>query len=124
MHNFIIAQGYDVGPVVLDQDNMSCKASIKRGGPASELTRHIDIVEFSVKEKVDNKEAAVNFVKDNSFQLTYPRRGQPRSNGNTLHLLVVLIEELKSQNFNKQRKIRSDTLRTQEFLLNINTPDQ
>ena len=37
--NFINAQGYDVGPVVLHQDNMSCMALVKRGSPASERSR-------------------------------------------------------------------------------------
>ena len=62
VRNFVIAQGYDVGPVVLHQDNMSCMALIKRGGPASERSRHIDIREFWVKEKVDNKEAVVRHL--------------------------------------------------------------
>jgi hypothetical protein len=46
------AQGYDMGPVVVYQDNMSCMALIKRGGPASERSRHISIRYFWLKEKV------------------------------------------------------------------------
>ena len=41
--NFIIAQGYETGPAVIYQDNLSCMALIKRGGPGSERSRHINI---------------------------------------------------------------------------------
>ena len=32
LRNLIIAQGYDLGPAVIYQDNLSCMALIKRGG--------------------------------------------------------------------------------------------
>jgi hypothetical protein len=60
--NFINAQGYDVGPVVLHQDNMSCMALVKRGSPASERSRHIDIRYFWVKQLVDGKAAVVRHL--------------------------------------------------------------
>ena len=41
LRNFVIAQGYDVGPAIIFQDNMSCMALMKRGGPGSERSRHI-----------------------------------------------------------------------------------
>ena len=53
MRNFVIAQGYDVGPVIIYQDNMSCMALIKRGGPCSDRSRHINIRHFWLCEKVD-----------------------------------------------------------------------
>ena len=34
--NFVIAQGYKIGPALIYQDNMSCMALMKRGGPGSE----------------------------------------------------------------------------------------
>jgi hypothetical protein len=52
MRHWLVAQGYDMGPVVVYQDNMSCMALIKRGGPASERSRHISIRYFWLKEKV------------------------------------------------------------------------
>jgi hypothetical protein len=79
LRNFIIAQGYDVGPVILHQDNMSCMALIKRGGPASERSRHIDIRYFWVKEKVDGKDAIVKHLPtDKMFVnvMTKPVQGQ------------------------------------------------
>jgi hypothetical protein len=77
--NFIVAQGYDVGPVVLHQDNLSCMALMKRGGPASERSRHIDIRYFWVKEKVDGKEAIVRHLATEKMfvnVMTKPLQGQ------------------------------------------------
>ena len=79
VRNFIIAQGYDVGPVVLHQDNMSCMALIKRGGPASERSRHISIRQFWVKEKIDQQEAVVKHLPTEKMfvnVMTKPLQGQ------------------------------------------------
>ena len=79
VRNFIIAQGYDVGPVVLHQDNMSCIALIKRGGPASERSRHISIRQFWVKEKIDQQEAVVQHLPTEKMfvnVMTKPLQGQ------------------------------------------------
>ena len=79
VRNLVIAQGYDIGPVVLHQDNMSCMALIKRGGAASERSRHIDIRHFWVKEKVDGREAVVRHLPtDKMFVnvMTKPTQGK------------------------------------------------
>jgi hypothetical protein len=52
VRNFTIAQGYDLGPVVLYQDNLSCMALLKRGGPTSERSRHINIRHFWLTERI------------------------------------------------------------------------
>jgi hypothetical protein len=49
LRSLIIAQGYDLGPAVVYQDNMSCIALFKRGGPGS---RHINIRYFWLSERV------------------------------------------------------------------------
>ena len=77
--NFVIAQGYDVGPVILYQDNTSCMALVRRGGPASERTRHIDIRHFWVKEIVDGKQAIVQHLATEKMfanVLTKPLQGK------------------------------------------------
>jgi len=79
MRNFIIQQGYDVGPVILHQDNMSCMALVKRGGAASERSRHIDIRHFWVKELVDGKVAIVKHLPTDKMYvnvMTKPLQGQ------------------------------------------------
>ena len=62
LRNLIIAQGYDLGPVVIYQDNMSCMALIKRGGPGSERSRHINIRHFWLSEKVAQKEVVLEHL--------------------------------------------------------------
>lgn len=62
MRNFVLAQGYEVGPAVIYQDNLSCMALMKRGGPTSERSRHIEIRHFWVKEKVDGKEVTIEHL--------------------------------------------------------------
>ena len=62
LRNLIIAQGYDLGPAVLYQDNMSCMALIKRGGPGSERSRHINIRHFWLSEKVKQKEVVLEHL--------------------------------------------------------------
>ena len=79
VRNFVIAQGYDVGPVVIHQDNLSCMALMKRGSPASERSRHIGIRYFWVKERVDGKEAIVRYLStDKMFAnvMTKPVQGK------------------------------------------------
>ena len=62
LRNLIIAQGYDVGPAVIYQDNLSCMALIKRGGPGSERSRHIHIRQFWLSEKVTEGEVELQHL--------------------------------------------------------------
>ena len=59
---FLIAQGYEMGPINIYQDNMSCMALIGRGRSAAERTRHINIRYFWVKERVDTGEAIIKHM--------------------------------------------------------------
>ena len=60
LRNFVIAQGYEVGPAILYQDNMSTMALMKRGGPGSERSRHINIRHFWLAERVEGGDAIVD----------------------------------------------------------------
>ena len=62
VRNFVQAQGYELGPVVIYQDNMSCMALMKRGGPSSERSRHINIRHFWVAERVGDKEVLIEHL--------------------------------------------------------------
>lgn len=57
--NFLLAQGYKCGPVIIYQDNLSCMALIERGRSGAERTRHIDIRHFWVSERVKNGEVII-----------------------------------------------------------------
>jgi hypothetical protein len=62
LRNFVIAQGYEVGPAVIYQDNLSCMALMKRGGPGSERSRHINIRHFWLSEKVADREVIIEHL--------------------------------------------------------------
>ena len=52
MRRFLMAQGYDIGPIYVFQDNKSTMALIERGRSGAEKTRHIDIKYFWMKEQI------------------------------------------------------------------------
>ena len=60
--NFIEAQGYDMGPPVLHQDNQSA-IKLESNGMASagKRSRHMNIRYFFIAEKVANKEVLVSY---------------------------------------------------------------
>jgi hypothetical protein len=62
LKNFVTAQGYDVGPAIIYQDNMSCMALMKRGGPSSERSRLIIIRHFWLAERVADGEAVIEHL--------------------------------------------------------------
>jgi hypothetical protein len=79
LRNFVIAQGYETGPAIIYQDNLSCMALMKRGGPGSERSRHINIRHFWVKERVDGGEVVVQHLGTEGMianVLTKPVQGQ------------------------------------------------
>jgi hypothetical protein len=55
-------QGYEVGRAIIYQDNMSCMALMKRGGPGSERSHHINIRHFWLSEKVSDKEVIIEHL--------------------------------------------------------------
>jgi histone deacetylase 1/2 len=78
LRNFIIAQGYEVVPAILYQDNLSCMALMKRGGPTSERSRHIQIRHFWIAERVADKEVVLEHLSTEDMvanALTKPVQG-------------------------------------------------
>ena len=59
VRRLLIAQGYEPGPIVLYQDNLSCMALIAKGRAGSERTRHISIRYFWIKQHVDGGDVIV-----------------------------------------------------------------
>ena len=51
-----------MGPATIYQDNKSCIALIKREGPGSDRSRHINIKYFSLVERVTNKEVVIKHL--------------------------------------------------------------
>ena len=78
LKNCVSEQGYSVGPVVIYQDNLSCMALMKRGGPGSERSRHINIRHFWVAERVTNGDVVIEHLSTNLMHanvLTKPVQG-------------------------------------------------
>jgi hypothetical protein len=59
--DFMIHQGYQVGPATIYQDNMSTIALVKKGKPASKKTRHINIRYFFIKDRVEAGEIKITY---------------------------------------------------------------
>ena len=59
VRRFLEGQGYEMRPVKVYQDNLSCMALVARGRSGAEKTRHFDIRYFWVKEKVDQGEVII-----------------------------------------------------------------
>ena len=79
MRNFVQAQGYEVGPAIIYQDNMSCMALMKRGGPGSERSRHINTRHFWLCEKVTDGKVVIEYLGTEKMfanVLTKPVQGQ------------------------------------------------
>ena len=78
IRNFLLAQGYQMGPVTILQDNQSCMALIERGRLGAERTWHIQIRYFWVKERVDTGEARIEYLRTEDMYanvLTKPLQG-------------------------------------------------
>jgi hypothetical protein len=60
--DFLMEQGYAVGPATLMQDNMSTIALANKGHSTAERTRHIAIRFYFVKDRVDSGEVAIQYL--------------------------------------------------------------
>ena len=87
--DYLIYQGYDLGPAVLYQDNMSTITLIKRGNPASEKTRHINIRYFFIKDRIEKGELKVEYMCTND--ITADLLTKPLQEGQFLRLRDVML---------------------------------
>ena len=60
--NFLIAQGYDVLPSTIYQDNMSTISIIKNGRSTSDRTKHIAVRFYFVADRIKNGEIKVEYL--------------------------------------------------------------
>ena len=78
MLNFVRAQGHDLGPVILYQDNKSSMASIKKGKLTGRNTKHVNVRYFFIKDRVEQGEVEVKYLSTNDMiadGLTKPLQG-------------------------------------------------
>jgi len=76
--NFLLEQGYDVGPATIYQDNMSTIALVKNGSSNSARTRHIAIRYFFISDRVNSGEIKIEYMQTGDMLadiLTKPLQG-------------------------------------------------
>ena len=59
---FLIEQGYKIGPAIVYQDNKSTMALIAKGEASSKGTRHINIRYFFIKDRVKSNEIIIEHM--------------------------------------------------------------
>jgi hypothetical protein len=67
VRDYLIGQGYKIGPAVVFQDNMSTMALAKKGYSTSDKTRHINIRYFFIKDRVDAEELEIRYMPTESM---------------------------------------------------------
>ena len=59
LRNFMQAQGHEMGPAILFQDNMSTIALINAGRAKAEKSRHINVRYFWLRDRIESGEIVV-----------------------------------------------------------------
>ena len=62
VRDYLIHQGYDIGPVTIFQDNVSTMALVKKGYSTANNTRQINIRYFFIKDRIDNNELKIEYL--------------------------------------------------------------
>ena len=62
VRDYLICQGYNIGPATIYQDNMSTMALVKKGYSTASNTRHINIRYVFIKDRVDNEELKIEYL--------------------------------------------------------------
>ena len=78
IRNFLILQGYTMGPMTVYQDNQLCMALIVHGRSGAERTGNIQIRYFWVKERVDTGKVRIEYLRSEDMYanvLTKPLQG-------------------------------------------------
>jgi hypothetical protein len=59
MRDFLIHQGYEVGPATVFQDNMSTIASHEKGRASGDRSKHINVRYFFIKDRIKSGEVKI-----------------------------------------------------------------
>ena len=77
--NFLMAQGYQMNPAIIKQDNMSTLALAEKGRSTSERTRHVNIRYFFIKDRVNSGDLKLEYLPTSEMIadiLTKPLQGE------------------------------------------------
>ena len=78
VRNFVRAQGLELGPVILYQDNKSTMSVIRKGNFTGRNTKHVNVRYFFIKDRVEQGEMEVRYLPTGSMiadGLTKPLQG-------------------------------------------------
>jgi hypothetical protein len=76
---FLEGQGYVMPPTLVGQDNMATIASLLKGAPTGDRSRHVNIRNFWLQQEVENKELSIEYVPTTEMIadcLTKPLQGE------------------------------------------------
>jgi hypothetical protein len=79
VRDFLIGQGYQVGPAIVKHDNKSTLAMLERGKHSGERTKHISMRYFFLKDRSDSQELKMEYWPTEEMladQLTKPLQGK------------------------------------------------
>ena len=62
LQNVVRAQGYNMPPAIVYQDNQSAMAMMRNGSATAKLTRHINIRYFWLKDNVERGEVTIQYM--------------------------------------------------------------
>jgi hypothetical protein len=62
LRNLLLAQGYDIGPVAVGEDNQSVLAMFEKRSVGLARTRHINVRYFFVVDRVGSGELKITYV--------------------------------------------------------------
>ena len=65
--NFLIGQGYDIGPATVYEDNKSTIAMVKNGKSNNERTRHIAVRFYFIADRVSSGEIKIEYMDTGSM---------------------------------------------------------
>jgi ribosomal protein L24E len=77
--NFLLKQGYNIGPAIIYQDNLSTIQLIKNGRSNSERTRHVDIRFFFLHDRQEKGDVILKYMRSEDMIadiLTKPLQGE------------------------------------------------
>jgi hypothetical protein len=99
LRNFLIEQGYDIGPAILCQDNEATIKLAQKGRSTSARTRHISIRYFFIKDRIQTNEIKLKQLPTKEMIadiLTKPLQGKQFRD---LRNLMLNVDPIASQNF-------------------------
>ena len=62
LRDFVTNQGYEKGPVLFEQDNMSCIALLQKGESTAAATKYFDVEKFWISDNIKRGEVVVKYV--------------------------------------------------------------